>query len=235
MARPPSGGLDTFDANIFKPMTTTPLLTDVFIDGMNLYNGALKGTPHKWLDIRRLAEAVLPEHSIGRIYYFTAPVQGRPPDYSQPTKQRAHLRALATIKGLEIHLGTFRQRPSFQPLAEGWPDHIVKVRIMNVEEKQSDVNLATYAVASGIKGECQQVAIMSNDADFAGLMRYLRDNVRIPVILLNPNVVRRQGINRELRRAATYIRDIKVADLALSQLPYQLNDDHGSITKPESW
>ena len=233
MARPPPGGLDTFVAE--NSMTITPLLTDVFIDGMNLYNGALKGTAYKWLDIRHLVETVLPEHSIGRIYYFTAPVQGRPPDYSQPTKQRAHLRALATLKDLEIHLGTFSQRPSFQPLAEGWPDNIVKVRIMDVEEKQSDVNLATYAVASAIKGECDQVAIISNDADFAGLMRYLRDIVGVSVVLLNPNVVRRQGVNRELRRASTYIRDIRMADLAQSQFPDQLTDRHGTITKPESW
>ncbi|MCY4576206.1 MAG: NYN domain-containing protein [Chloroflexi bacterium] len=216
-------------------MTIAPLLTDVFIDGMNLYNGALKGTTYKWLDVRRLAETVLSEHPIGRVYYFTAPIQGRPPDYAQPIKQGAHLRALATLKDLEIHLGTFSQRPSFQPLAEGWPNHIVKIRVMDVEEKQSDVNLATYAVASAIKGECEQVAIISNDADFAGLMRYLRDSIGIPIIVLNPNVVRRQGINRELRRASTYIRDIKVTDLAQSQLPHQLTDQHGIITKPESW
>ncbi len=216
-------------------MTIASLITDVFIDGMNLYNGALKGTTHKWLDVRRLAETVLSDHTIGRVYYFTAPVQGRPPDYTQPIKQRAHLRALATLKDMEIHLGTFSQRPSFQPLAEGWPDQIVKVRIMDVEEKQSDVNLATYAVASAIKRECEQVAIVSNDADFTGLMRYLRDSVGVPIILLNPNVVRRQRINRELGRAATYIRDIKVTDLAVSQLPSQLTDRYGVITKPESW
>jgi hypothetical protein len=30
------------------------LLTNVYIDGFNLYYGCLKGTPHKWLDLDAL-------------------------------------------------------------------------------------------------------------------------------------------------------------------------------------
>ncbi|HEX5010662.1 MAG TPA: hypothetical protein VFY71_09685 [Planctomycetota bacterium] len=29
--------------------------TIVYVDGLNLYYGALKGTPHKWLDLVRFA------------------------------------------------------------------------------------------------------------------------------------------------------------------------------------
>ncbi len=29
------------------------MLTNVYVDGFNFYYGAVKGTPYKWLDIRR--------------------------------------------------------------------------------------------------------------------------------------------------------------------------------------
>ena len=38
--------------------------TRVYVDGFNLYYGALKGTPFKWLDPVRLAAHLLPrEHA----------------------------------------------------------------------------------------------------------------------------------------------------------------------------
>ena len=89
-------------------MSIEPLLTDVFIDGLNFYNGAVKDSPYKWLDFRKLAENVLSEHTIGRIHYFTAIVQERSPDVSQPARQYAYLRALSTIRDLDVHLGVFR-------------------------------------------------------------------------------------------------------------------------------
>jgi hypothetical protein len=32
--------------------------TTVYIDGYNLYYGALRGTPYKWLDVVRLFETI---------------------------------------------------------------------------------------------------------------------------------------------------------------------------------
>jgi hypothetical protein len=70
------------------------LLTNVYIDGFNLYYGCLKGTPHKWLDLDALCRRLLPKHRIGRIRYFTAIVSARPNDPSGPDRQRIYLRAL---------------------------------------------------------------------------------------------------------------------------------------------
>ena len=49
------------------------LFTNVYIGGFNLYYGALKGTPYKWLDLDALCRRLLPKHELGRIRYFTAP------------------------------------------------------------------------------------------------------------------------------------------------------------------
>ncbi len=40
--------------------------TSVYIDGLNLYYGALKGTPFKWLDPIKLSTAVLPRQCVVR-------------------------------------------------------------------------------------------------------------------------------------------------------------------------
>ena len=55
--------------------------TFVYVDGFNLYYGALKGTPWKWLDLPALFTKVLqPHHDILKVKYFTARVSGTPAD-----------------------------------------------------------------------------------------------------------------------------------------------------------
>ena len=48
------------------------MMTNVYIDGFNLFYGALKGSAYKWLDVKRLAQTLLPEDEINDVYYFTA-------------------------------------------------------------------------------------------------------------------------------------------------------------------
>ena len=58
--------------------------TVVYVDGFNLYYGALKGTSWKWLDLVVLFEKVLqPHHDILAIKYFTARVSGTSSDPSK--------------------------------------------------------------------------------------------------------------------------------------------------------
>ena len=77
----------------------------MYVDAFNLYYRALKGTPYKWLDIRKLCEYLLPRHQIDVVKYFTARVSARPGDPDQPTRQQAFLRALATLPSFEIFYG----------------------------------------------------------------------------------------------------------------------------------
>jgi hypothetical protein len=50
-----------------------PIRTFVYVDGFNLYYGAVKGTPYKWLDIQRLSELLLPGHSVESIISTARP------------------------------------------------------------------------------------------------------------------------------------------------------------------
>ena len=61
--------------------------TNVYIDGFNLYHRALQRTAYKWLDLSKLAQALVPAHTVNRIRYFTAIVQRRRDD---PGQQRRH-------------------------------------------------------------------------------------------------------------------------------------------------
>ena len=48
------------------------MITNVYIDGFNLYYRALKDTPFRWLDLRKLAEALFSLDTINKVCYFTA-------------------------------------------------------------------------------------------------------------------------------------------------------------------
>ena len=91
--------------------------TRVYVDGFNLYYGALKGTPFKWLDPVRLTSLLLPrECEIERLRYFTARVSGKL-DPQAPARQRIYLKALATLPGVEIHYGRFLAKTAWRPLS----------------------------------------------------------------------------------------------------------------------
>ena len=82
--------------------------TTIYVDGFNFYYRALKGTPHKWLNLDTLFQLLLrPPHAITAINYFTARVSARPNDPGQPVRQDMYLRALRTVPTISIIFGTF--------------------------------------------------------------------------------------------------------------------------------
>src|SRR5258708_256044 len=82
--------------------------TIVYIDGFNLYYGALKGGPHKWLDLERYFTLLRPHDDISQLHYFTALVRG-------PTlaNQQTYLCALATLPLVNVVLGNYTEARAF--------------------------------------------------------------------------------------------------------------------------
>ena len=76
--------------------------TIVYVDGFNLYYGALRGTPYKWLDVVALCRALLPRHEVTGVKYFTARVSPRESDPQQRTRQQVYLRAIQARSPVEI-------------------------------------------------------------------------------------------------------------------------------------
>ena len=209
------------------------MITNLYIDGFNLYYRALKDTPFRWLDLRRLAETLFPQDSINRVSYFTARLDVRPGNPGQAQRQLIYLRALATLPRFDSYFGVFRSGVKRRPLAESVPGLPTHVLVRDSEEKGSDVNLATRLLVDGFNGEYEQAVVVSNDADFAGAMRYVRDDLGLRVTLVNPDS--RNSSPRELADAATYVKRLWKSHLRRSQLPDTLRDQVGVITKPTTW
>jgi hypothetical protein len=81
--------------------------TIVYSDGFNLYYRALKGTPHKWLDIAAMSRAALPDTcEVEQINYYTVHISGRT-DQTSPRRQHAYLRAIGTLSDVIIYRRNF--------------------------------------------------------------------------------------------------------------------------------
>ena len=95
---------------------TVRVRTRVYVDGFNLYYGAVKRTPFKWLDPVRLTRLLLPdEYTIEKLLYFTARVSGKI-DRRAPARQQTYLNALGTLPETEVHFGNFLGKTILRPL-----------------------------------------------------------------------------------------------------------------------
>jgi hypothetical protein len=102
--------------------TLASVITNVYVDGFNLYYGCLKGQAHKWLDLEAMCALLLPKNEIKRIRYFTARVKERPGDLQAPVRQQAYLRALYTLPKVEVQFGNFMVTETRMTLAQP-PSH----------------------------------------------------------------------------------------------------------------
>jgi len=206
--------------------------TIVYVDGFNLYYGAVKGTPYKWLDILKLCQLLLPKNQIVKIKYFTALVTARPSDPDQPNRQMLYLRALRTIPDLEIFYGHFLEHEIMMPAANPPPGRPKYVRVIKTEEKGSDVNIAAHMVNDGHNGRYQVAVIISNDSDLVEPIKIVRQELKLPVGVLNPIS---DHPSHELRKYATFVKPIRKGVLSASQFPPRLKDTAGEFYKPPAW
>lgn len=106
------------------------------------------------------------------------------------------------------------------------------VEVWRVEEKGSDVNLATYLLLDGFQQDYEQAVIISNDSDLVEPIRVVRKHLGLSVGVFNPH---RKTISRALQHVASFYRPIREGVLRASQFPPVLQDAHGMITKPRGW
>ncbi len=205
--------------------------TVVYVDGFNLYYGAVRQTPYKWLDIPLMCRKLLPRHEITKTKYFTARVAGRPGDPDQPNRQQAYLRALQTRQGVEIIWGHFLSNEVRMPVAGCPPGEQRYERVIKTEEKGSDVNLATHLLADGFRGAFEAAVLVTNDSDLTEAVRVVRQELGLIVGILNPH----KHPSRELLKNASFMKPIRKGVLAASQLPNPLFDRNGEIRKPPTW
>lgn len=204
-------------------------LTNVYIDGFNLYYGALKKTPYKWLDLSRLAQVMLPQDNVQEIHYFTARVSARPQNPTAAHDQGLYIRALRTIPNLQITYGKFLTHSVAMCLSGVLP--IQRVWVDKTEEKGSDVNLASHLLRDAYNRRFELAVLVTNDSDLAEPVRIVAREVGFPVGILNPH----QYHSKELQKYATFVKRIRQGDLITSQFHATLTDKKGSFSKPAGW
>jgi len=204
---------------------------NVYVDAFNLYYGAVKDTPYRWLDLDALCRRLFPRDAINRIRYFTAIVSGRPDDPQQPQRQQTYLRALETIPNLSIHLGYYLTHRTRMPLAHPRRIGPKTVEVIKTEEKGSDVNLATLLLLDGFRGDYEVATVVSNDSDLKLPIEMVRNELGLMVGVVNPHPPARRS--RALQ--GTFFKQIRTSALRDCQFPRELRDARGSIRKPTAW
>jgi len=205
-----------------------PYRTYIYIDGFNLYYRLLKNSPYKWLNLKALFTNILnTQNNILKIKYFTAMVSSRI-DPSQPIRQKTYIRALEKyIPELEVYYGHFLSHEVDAPLAGTLPMQFVK--IIKSEEKGSDVNLAVHLLNDAWMDKYDCGIVVSNDSDLAEAMRIVKNDLNKKLGLLTP--VNSPSI--ELKKYATFTKQIRSGVLAISQLPNLIPGT--TISKPATW
>jgi len=216
-------------------------LARVYVDGFNLYRRALAPYPElKWLDVCALVKALMPEFQVDFVHYFTANLKpGFVPDSSSPARQQIYLRALrANCAHLKIHFGKFRRDIRHYPKHplefDKFSGEPVLLRVRKVEEKGSDVNLASRLVLEASLGLADIFVILTNDSDQVGPLKLLRDELGMATGIIFPMSSARSAkelMQTEPRFTAFISRDA----LLSAQLPDTLADQHGTIRRPQTW
>jgi uncharacterized LabA/DUF88 family protein len=210
----------------------------LYIDGFNLYYSAVKGTSLRWLNPHALVARVFPRNQIIGTKYFTASVSPLPGNLDQPVRQAVYWRALRTLPNFEIVKGDFRTRKVRATVVYPPPKTI---EVFKTEEKGSDVNLAAHLLIDGFSGRYDCAIVVSGDSDLVTPIRMVRDELKIPIGVLNPQRI--SGVNPRpvrksagLREASSFYRNgISWAQLEESQFSLVLCDSQGMIQKPVSW
>lgn len=205
-----------------------------YIDGLNLYYGALRNRPAlKWVNPHRLLERLLPGLNVERIRYFSTlaiPLLGDP---ERQRRQAVYFRALRTIPSLTIHEGRMAIRTKTGiVLPKSSPPQVATLEVF--EEKRTDVNIASHLLLDAFEGRYDTAVIVSNDSDLTTPIEMVVNRLGKRVITVNPYRASRQS--SELCRAASRaIPAINASVLRASQFPNTLTDTRGRFSRPRLW
>lgn len=203
--------------------------TSVYVDGFNVYF-AIRYTPYRWLDVRKLVRIAVGSSNVGRVRYFTARIEARA-DPNQPARQDIYLRALRTLPGLTIHTGQFLSNQVRMAYVHPPLLGAKTALVWKTEEKGSDVNLATFLVADGFRGEYERAVVITNDSDLVEPIRLVRADLGLEVVVLAPT----DRFSTALSSAASVYRPITEGTYRAAQFRTELHDETGDFHRPEGW
>ena len=206
----------------------------VYVDGFNLYYGAVKGTPYKWLNLQRLFESLRPNDDLQAVKYFTALVGG-----PKQQNQLAFWAALGTLPKVEIIQGKFKKK-TVRCTHPGCP--LSGNRFFeSQEEKRTDVNIALHMLDDAYRGKCDNAVLVSGDSDLVPAIEHVKRRFpMIRIFVYVPVPESREAKERhamELKRAAHDGKDLPRGLLKPSQFPDVVTNERTGqvIRKPVAW
>lgn len=206
--------------------------TTIYVDGFNLYFGALKNTPYKWLDIKAMCTSLLAaENKITSIKYFTAYVSGTPQSQKRAQDQQIYVRALRKMTpGLEVITGQFSTHEVTKKLVTpiNGQSHAL---VYETTEKGSDVNLAVHLVNDSWLNKFDCAVVISGDSDLAESIRLVRQHHKKKVVgVMSPG---KRSMSKQLIYAASFVKAISTTALQTSQFPNHIPGT--ALFKPLDW
>ena len=224
--------------------------TTIYIDGYNLYYGALKGSSYKWLDIFRIFSHIANDNNPRTenvfIKFFTSPVISRLAthgDQSQKSQNDYH-RALLRLypDNLEIIMGYFSLSEGWFPKHQKPIDRNDTVKAWKLEEKKTDVNIALHIYRDLLKGNCEQAILVSNDSDLVPALEAVQEDLTDKYIGVVMPRIQKEGdqknrpYNVKLSNLANWTRGyIREEELKMFQLPRLVPTKRKPIIRPDYW
>lgn len=187
--------------------------TGIFVDGYNLYYGALKDTSHKWLNIHGLFSLLVkervPESQITVCRYYTALVKAKIASHGNESMhaQNTYHRALESPNTPDVTVIKGDHNLEAKPLIRASGSTINKddrVRVWTLEEKQTDVRIALDGYRFAAKDELEHIVLVSNDTDLVPLLEALKED--FPLI--------KRGVIFPIRNEAGRPASTKLSELA---------------------
>ena len=224
--------------------------TVAYVDGYNLYFGRLKYTPYKWLDASRLLGEILrvqdPDTHLDCTKFYTASIKAKLARLGDASvqAQNAYHRALEATGGVELHCGKYSLESTYAVVYAEPPNKNDRVKVWRMEEKQTDVKIALHMYTDALRGNIDQIVLVTNDSDLVPALQMIRQDfpkVRVGVIFpLKPKSsvdekLKRppsQGLRDHAHWARDYIRD---EELEACQLRTIVATRRKPIRKPGHW
>lgn len=196
-----------------------------YIDGFNVYhaiddvNRAQRGAlSHlKWLNLRALmCQFIDPNvHDVLDVNYFSAYTTWHP---DREARHRQYVAALDYV-GVNAVMGQFKKKDAYCKNC--------KTTYTAREEKESDVNIATYLISDAYDDKFDQAFLVTNDSDLLGPVRLVR--ARFPKKGLKMIAPPFRRHSKELWALATHRTQIQQPHLEACRLPETAQAEDGTV------
>jgi 6-hydroxy-3-succinoylpyridine 3-monooxygenase len=234
------------------------LKTRIYIDGYNLYFGALKPTQYKWLDpIKLVTQQIIPRSApkkfatcnpapVHATFFTSKVIPAISFSKDAPLDQKTYHEALLSQypeNNFEIIEGYHTHNPVYSRKVDtSQPNRLhancEQVKVWKIEEKQTDVNIAVSAMRDAFTdSELEHMIFVSNDTDLCGLLKYLSSMNKFTIGVVAP-IYNGSNESRKASKGLEEVSDwmshsIKSEELANSQLPLHIthSERHESTLK----